>query len=245
MFFASWIGAVALLLRGAQTAPPLALDHVWIVVLPGAHEREALEKAGFTISKEVNHHDGQGTASVTVEFQSSYLELIWPDPGVSVDPGLEKAAEKFRNRMMWHSTGWCPIGPGFRWTTPADVPLPVPTWTITAPWLTQGTEIEMLTPSDDTNSPSLFVSPRQLTDPAEQAGRSAQYPHAIGVTRITGVRLLSPGNYKPIRALAYLTTQTQLSLAKGDEWLLELTFDGGKQKLSKDLRPDLPLVIRY
>jgi hypothetical protein len=32
---------------------------------------------------------------------------------------------------------------------------------------------------------------------------------------------------------------------QGQEWLLELTFDDGKQKRSKDLRPALPLLLRY
>jgi hypothetical protein len=36
-----------------------------------------------------------------------------------------------------------------------------------------------------------------------------------------------------------------VSIAPGKEWRLELTFDDGKQGHSKDLGPDLPLVIRY
>jgi hypothetical protein len=49
----------------------LQFDHVWIVVSPKAPERAALERAGFQISPDVNRHDGQGTASITVEFENN------------------------------------------------------------------------------------------------------------------------------------------------------------------------------
>jgi hypothetical protein len=31
----------------------------------------------------------------------------------------------------------------------------------------------------------------------------------------------------------------------GRQWLLDVTLDNGKQGVTKDLEPDLPLVIRY
>src|SRR5882724_12069376 len=80
----------------AAEAPPLMLSHSWIVVTTGAPERTALERAGFRIAPTVNRHDGQGTASVTVECVNGFLELIYPDSTVSVSPVLETGAEKFR-----------------------------------------------------------------------------------------------------------------------------------------------------
>jgi len=80
--------------------PNLEFDHVWIVVSPDAPERAALERAGFRVSPNVNHNDGQGTSSISVEFQNSYIELMWPDPKVAVASGREAVVEKFRNRML-------------------------------------------------------------------------------------------------------------------------------------------------
>ena len=57
-----------------------------------APERAALERAGLKISPDVNRHDGQGTASISAEFLNAYLELMWPDPTVSVAPGAERGA---------------------------------------------------------------------------------------------------------------------------------------------------------
>src|SRR5215831_10741647 len=70
------------------SVPGIELDHVWIMVSPDAPERSALERAGFEISKDVNHHEGTGTSSITVEFENTYLELVWPDPKVPVSSGM-------------------------------------------------------------------------------------------------------------------------------------------------------------
>jgi len=242
---ASGLLALALFPVAVEAQPQIEFDHVWIMVAPNAPERAALQRAGFEISPDINRHDGQGTASITVEFENTFLELMWPDGTVAVRPGLERAAEKFRQRMLWRSSGWCPIGVGFRRTTPSEEAFPFPTWSTTAPWLPPGSAIEMLTPRDDKTSPSLFVSPRALSDLGEQAARASRFHHPIGVHRITAVRLTSPKIYRPIASLAYLKKTHALDVQEGEDWAVELTFDGGGKGKSRDLRPDLPLLIRY
>ena len=242
--------ALAFILIAAAAMPATAqsgieLNHVWVMVSSNAPERAALTRAGFLISRDVNRHDGQGTASITVEFENAFLELIWLDSTVSVAPGMERGAEKFRQRMLWRSSGWCPIGVGLRRTTSSNDALPFPTWSWTAEWMPKGSKMEMLTPRDDTRSPALFIAPEALTNPAEQAARSSLYHHPIGVHRMTALRLISPKTYQPIAPLTYLQAQHVLSLKAGDQWVLELTFDDGKRKKSKDLRPDLPILIHY
>ena len=93
---------------GIAASAELEFDHVWIVVTRDAPEGAALERAGLKISPDVNCHDGEGSASITAEFFNAYLELMWPDPTVSVAPGAERAVEKFNNRMNWRISGWCP-----------------------------------------------------------------------------------------------------------------------------------------
>lgn len=93
----------------APEAPVLKLSHVMIVVREGAPERVALEKAGFRIAPGVNHHDGQGTSSVTVELLNGFLELIYPDSTVSVTPALRTGAERFRLKSNWRESGYSPI----------------------------------------------------------------------------------------------------------------------------------------
>jgi hypothetical protein len=109
----------------------------------------------------------------------------------------------------------------------------------------KGAEMVMLTPREDTRSPALYIEPRALTDQDKQAALAARFHHPLGVHRITSVRLVSPKTYQPIESLEYLQKEKIVGLRQGQEWLLELTFDDGKQKRSKDLRPALPLLLRY
>src|SRR6266699_3685342 len=138
----------ATLVRTA-TAAELEFDHVWIVVTRDAPERAALERAGLKISPDVNRHDGQGTASVSAEFFNAYIELMWPDPTVSVAPGAERGVEKFKNRMNWRTSGWCPLGIALHRTGQGPT-LPFPTWSIAPACMPAGSAIEILTPRDDT-----------------------------------------------------------------------------------------------
>lgn len=234
----------------SAAAPPVAFDHVWIMVSTGAPEREALKKAGFTVSPLLNQHEGQGTASVMAEFQNAYLELMWVDPTVPVAPGAERAVEKFRSRAEWRSSGWCPIGIGMRRTTAEDPKFPFPSWSVSPGWLPSGSAIEILTTRDDTKSPSLFLTPRALavdpkTDAKGARGPASVFVHPLGVKRLTGVRLVAPAAYKAVEPLEYLRKAGVIGLKTGSEWTIELTFDGGAKGKSKDLRPSLPLVIHY
>lgn len=237
---------------GASAQAPVTVDHVWIVVSPGAPERTALVEHGFTIAQAENRHDGQGTASITIEFQNGYLELVWPDETVT---GTAAVVDKFRRRMQWRTTGWAPIGIGLRRTAATDEPLPWPTWKIpAASWLRAGANIEMLTPREQSSAPSVFVSPRYLyVDEAHnleiiRAGgaHAPDFKHANGTRRITAVRLFGPSaaalEGPPTRDLGRMNV---LHFEPGKTWLLQLTLDEHAQGKRADFQPTLPLLIEY
>jgi hypothetical protein len=225
-------------------AAKLEFDHVWIVVTRDAPERSALERAGLKISPELNHHDGQGTASISAEFQNSYLELMWPDPTVSVAPGAERGVEKFKNRMNWRTSGWSPIGIGLHRSGLAT-PLPFPTWTIAPDWMPKGTAIEILTARDDTKSPSFFIEPPELAVKEKSKIDKTASDHPLGVERVTAIQIIRPKEYQQVAAFTYLEKAGIFKSTEGKEWAIEITFDTGRKAQTKDLRPDLPLVIRY
>jgi hypothetical protein len=240
-----WLLAVSSISVTAAAAE-LEFDHVWIVVTRAAPERAALERAGLKISPDVNRHDGQGTASISAEFLNAYLELMWPDPTVSVAPGAERGVEKFKNRMNWRTSGWCPIGIGLHRSGPAT-PLPFPTWSIAPDWMPKGTAIEILTARDDTKSPSFFIEPPVLAvkEKAKIETASSASDHPIGVERVTEIRLVRPKEYQPVAAFTYLEKAGIFKSTEGKEWAIEITFDGGRKAQKTDLRPDLPLIIHY
>lgn len=242
--------------RVTAAAVELEFDHVWIVVTRDAPERAALERAGLKISPNVNRNDGQGTASVSAEFLNAYIELMWPDPTVSVAQGAERGVEKFKNRMNWRTSGWCPIGIALHRTGPGTT-LPFPTWSIAPDWMPKGSAIEILTARDDTKSPSFFIEPPVLAvkeeanrkigknDPNNASPASDRFQHPIGVERITAIQIIRPKEYQPVAAFTYLEKAGIFKVSEGTAWGVELTFDGGRKGQTKDLRPDLPLLIHY
>jgi hypothetical protein len=245
-------GFVALTsVRMTVAAVELEFDHVWIVVTRNAPERAALEHAGFKISANINRNDGQGTASVSAEFLNAYIELMWPDPTVSVAPGAERGVEKFKNRMNWRTSGWCPIGIALHRTGPGAT-LPFPTWSIAPDWMPKGTAIEILTARDDTKSPSFFIEPSVLAV-KEEANRNltesdpkrASFRHPIDVERITAIQIIRPKEYQPVAVFTYLEKAGIFKSTDGKEWAVEITLDAGRKAQTRDLRPNLPLIIHY
>jgi len=120
---------------------------------------------------------------------------------------------------------------------------------------TPGTAIEILTARDDTKSPSFFIEPSVLAvkdeanrkidnaSPARTANPASDHP--IGVERVTGIQLIRPKEYQPVAAFAYLEKAGLFKSTEGKEWAIEISFDGRRKAQTKDLRPDLPLIIHY
>jgi hypothetical protein len=232
--------------------PPLTLSHTWIVVTTGAPERKALEQAGFRIAPTINRHDGQGTASITVEFLNGFLELIYPDSTVLVSPALQAGADKFRLKSAWRETGYSPIGIVFDRTPATPSHLPFATWKVSADWMEKGTFIEIMTPREMPKAVSLAISSHPAsTRESENAAlardpiKGAMFLHPNGARRLTGLHVVAPNADGLPPAASYLAGYGLVTFDTGSHWLLEVTLDNGKQGVTRNLEPDLPMVIHY
>jgi Glyoxalase-like domain len=246
-------GAVVATLSGALAADaaPLTLSHAWIVVTTGAPERKVLENAGFRIAPTVNRHDGQGTASITVELRNGFLELLYPDPGVAVSPASQAGAERFRLKSRWRETGYSPIGIVFDRTPGPAETLPFATWKISADWMDKGTFIEMMTPREMPKAVSLSIASHASTPERENEVlardpvKGAMFRHPNGARRLTGLRVVAPGADRFPPAAAYLSEHGLVRFTADSQWLLDVTLDNGTQGVTKDLQPDLPMIVHY
>jgi len=116
----------------------------------------------------------------------------------------------------------------------------------------KGTAIEILTARDDTKSPSFFIEPPVLAV-KEEANRKIDkddpkrevFQHPIGVERITAIQIIRPKVYQPVTAFTFLEKAGIFKVSEGTDWAIEITFDAGRKTQTKDLRPDLPLIIHY
>jgi len=115
-----------------------------------------------------------------------------------------------------------------------------------------GTAIEILTARDDTKSPSFFIEPPVLAVKeeanrklAENDPKRSKFKHPIGVERVTAIQIIRPKEYQPVAAFTYLENAGIFKVSEGTKWAIEITFDAGRKSQTKDLRPDLPLIIHY
>jgi hypothetical protein len=236
--------------RQSQADLPLEFDHVMIHVAPGAPERTALEHVGFRIAPDINQHEGQGSASITVELENCFLELVWRDDSVSVEPALEKIARRFERQGHWRTSGWSPFGIGLRRSSSGPDSLPFPTRAVSSPWMEPGAKIEIVSAAEDTLGPRIFVVPRVMAangqpDSESERRRLSQpetFLHANGSRRVTRVRVLAPARaLTPATQLAARFSPVVFASASG--WLLDVTFDGGRKGITRDLRPALPMIV--
>lgn len=224
-----------------RSAPgTLALDHFWIATATGgAAERAALEQAGFRISPTVNRHDGQGTASQTVEFENGFLELLYPDPSVPVtSEGGRIAQQRFTERANWRENNVSPFGIAVRRTPATPDEFPFETWRVTSDWMAPGTFMEMLTPRGS-RAVNVAVHAHGTDEGANQ------FQHPNGARRITNLVVIAPDIDGLPPSAQFVNDSGAVSMRASNEWLAVLTLDNGAQGQRRDLRPALPLVVHY
>ena len=230
----------------------LEVDHLMIHVAPGAPERGALERTGFRIAPELNQHEGQGIASITVELENGFVELTWRDTSVSVNPGLESVATRFERQGEWRSSGWSPFGIGLRRSKSAPDSLPFPTRAVRGPWMAPGDYLQIISAINDTAGPRLWVVPRSMAANGRRESDSERrrlanpenFAHANRAAAITGVKMFAPAAaLSP--ATEVVARNSPVVFVRSSEWLLDVTFDRGYRGVTRDLRPELPLVCHF
>ena len=63
--------------------------------------------------------------------------------------------------------------------------------------------------------------------------------------RLTGMRVVAPAADGFPPAASYISGLGLMKFDVGSRWLLDVTLDSGKQGITRNLEPDLPMVIHY
>ena len=232
---------------------PLEIDHLFVWVAKEAPEAKALEAAGLKILEEVSKHTGQGTASRGCIFENSYLELIWIDDEKAASDNSSRSGIDFVTRARWKESGASPFGIGLHRVAGRTGVIPFPVIDYWAEWMEPKTSIQFSRDVSDPKEPMYFVVPDSMAIPdaatlenlrKADPGYAAMLVHPLGVKKLTGIRVVTNGNGL-IPTASALSEGGVLRVEKGDAGLMELTFDGGAEKQTIDLRPQLPLILRY
>ena len=209
------------------------IDHVFVFARPQAPEQRRIVAAGLVPGAQ-RAHAGQGTENVCFGFASAYLELLWlADERAASDRVVKPLG--LHERARWRETGASPFGVCLRPERPGEDP-PFPHWDYRPPYLPADAVIRMGCNSGVVGEPILFAIDR----PGAQPGGG----HALAHRALAGVVVETP-DLAPMSLLRDVRV-AGLELREGAAHHMELTFaqgDGPPAEL--DLRPDLPLVLRW
>jgi hypothetical protein len=75
--------------------------------------------------------------------------------------------------------------------------------------------------------------------------RSQPLAHPLGVRRLTGVEIGMPAREPPSAAAQMVRDAGIVRMVEAPRPLLTLTFDEARADRGADLRPDLPLLLRW
>jgi len=212
------------------------VDHVFICCAVGAPEADALLGLGLREGSG-NTHPGQGTACRRFFFEDAYLELLWVS---DASEAQSEAARATRLYERWSERGRtaCPFGivlapSGVDVTAP-----PFPSWPYRPSYMPAGLAIDI---ARDTplREPEFFYLGFQ-----RDRARLGQEPiaHALPLGSLTNVTVARPAGASAASEAARILGL--VAFRDTDEYLLELGFDSADRG-SADLRPPLPLVLRW
>lgn len=225
-------------------APVLELDHVYILVPPGAEAAiGALGRAGLTVDTRPRFHDGEGTTSIAVFFENGYLELMWVDASVTTDSAHLEDVANFRRGTAWRETGASPFGLGLHFQEGDRSGLAIPYELDPIPG-EDGLYWTLLRQPAESLATEMFILPVERAVTAWIATFRTRWPalltHASGARRITGVVVRGPAALRPAAAGLDLRL---VRFEEGQNPLLEVEFDGGGRGQVRDLRPALPVIL--
>jgi hypothetical protein len=240
------------------------LDHLFVMTDRGAPAAETLRAAGF-VEGAPNVHPGQGSANRRFFFANAMLELLWVDDEREARSALATPTRLWE-RWSGRAGGACPFGivlrPAGR-AAPAPPP-PFSAWEYRPPYLPPGLSLAIAENVDDLAEPMLlyFAAGRR----ADERPLAERPPivHPAGAREIQRLRLVRPSGAPPSAALAAVVAAGRsprhaarfaregregraglLDLETGPAHLVELGLDGPARRRVVDLRPGLPLVVRW
>jgi hypothetical protein len=163
---------------------------------------------------------------------------------VPVTPNLQTVHAQFQKRVDWRASGYAPFGIGIRKLAAAPASFPFPTFQVTAPWM-DGRFMEILTPREMPAAVRLFVPAHPSVGPDADPVDPAARIHPNQTHRITALHIVAPSADALPPAARFLAEHGVMTFDVGGDWLLEATLDDGAQHIERNLRPTLPLVVRY
>jgi hypothetical protein len=226
----------------------LELDHFFILVKPKAEEADLLVELGLEESYS-RVHPGQGTTNRCFKFSNSMMELLWlhdeqeAEQGPAANMHFAKRAQQIDaspfglvfNRKK-------NIDAGVETTSKNEAKqsleshMPFNGWTYQPDYFPAPKGFHVAQNSENIREPLCIYMP--FVEPME---RSIEVGKFKSISHVQVAILQQPLSNELIQ----LSDTQGLSIVKGPEHLMEVTFDQGACGLTRDLRSTLSLIVHW
>lgn len=211
----------------------IELDHFFILTEPGASQAGLLSDIGL-IEGTANSHQGQGTANRRFCFADSMLELLYVRDSEEAMSGLGSRL-RFVDRAADGIAS--PFGIIVRSDSESTNP-PFPGWKYHPEYFDAESYFHIGENSDLLEEPLCICMPFNLPAPSGQPVSVDPY------TSVTELRISIPSS-RPSGVLKTLAQCKRISFCLGEPHLMEIVFNEEKEGKCADLRPELPLLVRW
>jgi hypothetical protein len=217
-----------------------SIDHIYVFTRVNAPEQQRLVDRGLCVGSH-RDHAGQGTRNACFAFAGSYLELLWLEDDKAAHNVMAKPLGLYE-RMHWRTHKASPFGicvrPDSSEPEGAAAEPPFAHWDYRPDYLPEGVHIAMGCNSGVIGEPLLF----QINRPFQPFGEE----HTLSQFHIEKLVVTTPG-LAPMSMLHEVTID-RLELRTGEEHLMEVTLRNADLAIGNevlDLRPDLPVILRW
>ncbi len=211
----------------------LELDHLFILTDPGAPSAELLINIGL-IEGTRNDHPGQGTANRRFFFSNAVLELLYLR---DVSEAANSRASRLRFQERANNTNASPFGLISK-TVAGTTVEPFPGWRYCPPYFQADQCFHVGENSDLLEEPLCICMPQSMPLPKPQ--RQPENP----LMTLSEVRISVPIT-RPSSTLQTFAKNQLISLQLNKPHGMELIFNEAREGRSKELMPELPLLIRW
>lgn len=210
----------------------IILDHCFILTEPGAPQAELLSDIGLIEGKS-NNHPGQGTANRRFFFANTTLELLYIR-----DENEAKNGRAKRLRFVKRATDpkASPLGLILRRTSEFST-VPFAGWQYCPEYFDKDCCFQVGDNSDLLQEPLCICMPHNLPRSHLSRPENSQW-------NLTELRVSVPV-VRPSPTLEIFAKCPKISLQLDRPHQLELIFNGGKSGELRDMKPNLPLIIRW
>ena len=210
---------------------PLTLDHFFVLTEPGAPQAERLVDLGMPEGSP-NDHPGQGTANRRFFLRDAMLELLYLRDEQEALNGAGSGL-RFAERA---TPGASPFG--LIVTSPPAHEPPFAGWRYEPDYFMGERHFHVADNSDDVREPLCVFVPFDVTPPQHEPRPGEPFATLSRLRIALPAASLSP-------ALEAVARCERIEFELNTPHRMDILFGPGRSGMCRDLRPGLPLIIRW